>query len=275
MLSSSLSRRGRSAPRFAARMLLPVAAAFARSLSRADGRTSGDRPRDDPRADAKSADARRRRGRRAAGHSAACRNCARRRGRDANSRSPRSSRFCHGFESPRSDHDRTVAKILARAAIGRATREFLVAAEFSLGDRPGTIAIARRPRAVRAIAARPVAVFAKTFAARRVGPLLAVAFPRRIGFLVAEFPVGERPAGRASSRSARAAYGRRDYSSGGRRAACTGASRRRTILARLERTLFTIVTAWRTARERPIASAGAAHRRNPGAADGHRLALAG
>src|SRR6266851_2913635 len=75
-------------------------------------------------------------------------------------------------------------EILARAAIPpvalairRAAREFLVAAKFSL----------------RTIAARPVAVLAKAFAARRVGSLLTAAFPRCIRFLVAEFPVSELP----------------------------------------------------------------------------------
>src|SRR5712691_709746 len=73
-------------------------------------------------------------------------------------------------------------EILARAAlppvalaIRRAAREFLVATEFSL----------------RTIAARPVAVLAKAFAARRVGSLLTAAFPRCIRFLVAEFLFGK------------------------------------------------------------------------------------
>jgi hypothetical protein len=55
----------------------------------------------------------------------------------------------------------------------------------------GTIAVAWRPRAVRAVSSRPVAVFSKTLAARRIGSFLTIAIPRRIRFLVAELLVGE------------------------------------------------------------------------------------
>ena len=163
-------------------MLLPVGAAFGPRLA-----TGTVEFRDDPRANAKSADAPRRRGRRATGQSAACRNCARRHGRDGNRarRDPRAS--ATALKSPRS-----AAKILARATVGRTARELLVAAKFSL--RPittGTIAIARRPGAKGPIATRTVAVFAKTFATRRIGPLLAATFARGIGLLVAKFPVGK------------------------------------------------------------------------------------
>ena len=189
---------------------------------------------------------------RGACRSAACRNCARRRGRDGNCAGidRRSSRFCHGLELPRSDRDRAVAKILARAAIGRTAREFLVAAKFSL--RPiatGAIAIARRPGAEGPIALRPVAVLAKTFAARRVGPLLAAAFARGIGLLVAEFPVGE-TRGRtgivAIARVALAIPARRTVVAieirtvTARRVRALLAA---TIFARLERTLFAIAAA--------------------------------
>ena len=195
MLSSSLSRRGRSSRRFAARMLLPVGAAFGRSVAVAIPALAGTvELRDDPRANAKTADARRRRGRRAACQSAACRNCARRRGRDGNRarRDPRASATALNRRDPTAIG--TIAKILARAAIGRTARELLVAAEFSLGPiATGTIAIARRPGAERPIATRTVAVFAKTFAARRIGPLLAATFARGIGLLVAKFPVGRTP----------------------------------------------------------------------------------
>ena len=194
--------------RFAARMLLPVGAAFAASARTVDrvGRSSAG----DPRANAKSADAPRRRGRRAAGQSAACRNCAHRRGRDGQSRSPRSSRFCHGLSTDRHRGRRT--KILARATIGRTARELLVTAKFSL--RPiatGAIAITRRPGAKRPIATRTVAVLAKAFATRRIGPLLAATFARGIGLPVAKLPVGRTPAGRRTSsrgRSSRLKFGR-------------------------------------------------------------------
>jgi hypothetical protein len=74
------------------------------------------------------------------------------------------------------------AKVLARTtvaavapAIRRAARELLVTAKFSL----------------RPIATRTVAVFTKTFATRRIGPLLATAFSRGIGLPVAKFPIGK------------------------------------------------------------------------------------
>src|SRR5205823_2840176 len=51
--------------------------------------------------------------------------------------------------------------------------------------------IARRAGAEGPIAPWTVAVLAKTFAARRIGPLLATAFSRGIGLLVAKFPIGE------------------------------------------------------------------------------------
>src|SRR5204863_9330272 len=82
------------------------------------------------------------------------------------------------------------AKIFARApialAVGRTARKFLVAAEFSLGP----IAIALRPCTIGTISPGAITLFAKTFAARRVGPLLTT-LARRIRFLLAEFPVGE------------------------------------------------------------------------------------
>ena len=92
------------------------------------------------------------------------------------------------------------AKILARASVtrvalaipGRAAREFLVAAEFSIGavaTRP--VAIARRPRTIGAISTGPVTVLAKALTARGVGPLLTSTLTRRIRPLVAEFLVGE------------------------------------------------------------------------------------
>ena len=88
---------------------------------------------------------------------------------------------------------RPIAEILARATVGGATGgELLGAAKFSLG----TIAVARRPRTVRAIAARPVAVLAETFAARGIGPLFTVAVARRVRLFIAEFSVG-RSRGRA------------------------------------------------------------------------------
>jgi hypothetical protein len=88
---------------------------------------------------------------------------------------------------------RTIAKILARAtipavaAISTATGEFAFAAKLPLGP----IAVARRSRAIGAIAARPVAILAKTFAARRVRALVAITPPRSVRLLVAELPVGK------------------------------------------------------------------------------------
>ena len=79
------------------------------------------------------------------------------------------------------------AEILARAPIRRAARKLLVAAEFS--RRP--ITVPRRPRTIRAVSPRPIAVLAETLATRGVGPLFAAAFPWRVRFLVAEFPVLE------------------------------------------------------------------------------------
>src|SRR3954451_5978288 len=69
---------------------------------------------------------------------------------------------------------RTAAIFLARPTFVAfsASRKFFVAAEFSLALR--SIAIAWRPGAVSAIASRPLAVFAKAFSARRVGPLVVV-----------------------------------------------------------------------------------------------------
>src|SRR5216683_5954590 len=82
---------------------------------------------------------------------------------------------------------RAAAEILARTTVGRAARKLLVAAEFSRGP----IAFPRRPRTIRAVSPRAVAVLAKTLAARGVGPLLAAAFPWRVRLLVAELPVLE------------------------------------------------------------------------------------
>jgi hypothetical protein len=153
------------------------------------------------------------------------------------------------------------AKILARATIRRAAREFLVAAKLSLRPittgaititrRPGikgpiaagTIAIARRPGTERPIATRTVAVFTKTFAARCVGPLLAAAFSWGIGLLVAKFPVG-RTSSRTgivaiTARRAVVAIEIRTITARFERALVATA----TIFTRLERTLFTIVTA--------------------------------
>ena len=104
----------------------------------------------------------------------------------ASSRGP-ASRFCHGLESPRSPgrwpRSRRSPKSLRGPRSGAPRENFLSPPNF------------RSPcaddRAVRTIALRPVAVFAKTFAARRVGPLLATAIARGIGLLVAEFPVGK------------------------------------------------------------------------------------
>src|SRR5438093_3333869 len=84
------------------------------------------------------------------------------------------------------------AKILAGATVGRTARKLLVTAKFSL--RPvatGAIAIARRPGTEGPIATRTVAVFTKTFATRHIAPLLAAAFSRGIGLLVAKFAIGK------------------------------------------------------------------------------------
>jgi hypothetical protein len=81
---------------------------------------------------------------------------------------------------------RTVAEVLARAAIRRAAGKFLVAAEFSFG----TIAIAwtsgKGP-----VGARTIAILAESFTTRRVRSLLTAFATRRIGPLVTEFLVGE------------------------------------------------------------------------------------
>ena len=199
-----------------------------------DGRISADRRWDDLHANGKSADVLRRRGRRGAGQSAACQNCARRHAAGRESRSPRSSRFCHGFESPRSrprsdGHQNSCA---GRDRVAPA-RELLVTAKFSLGPiTTGTIAIARRPGAEGPIAARTVAVFAKTFAARRIGPLLAATFSRGIGLPVAKFPVG-----RTSSRACIVAITARRT---------VVAIEIRTVAARLERTLLAAAIIART-----------------------------
>jgi len=147
--------------------------------------------------------------------------------------------------------------VLARAAIAavaiaiRSTaRELLVTAKFSL--RPiatGTIAIARRPGAIGPVATRTVAVFAKTFAARRIGSLLAATFSRGIRLPVAKFPVG-----RTSSRACIVAIPRVALAIPARRTVVAieirpiAARRVRAlfataIFARLERALFTIATA--------------------------------
>ncbi len=83
------------------------------------------------------------------------------------------------------------AKILAWSAVRRTARgKLLVAAEFPLRPIPTRpIAIARRARRIRAICSRAVAVLAETFAPRSIGPLRSAAFARRVGLLVAEFPV--------------------------------------------------------------------------------------
>src|SRR5216683_2333571 len=66
---------------------------------------------------------------------------------------------------------RAAAEILARTTVGRAARKLLVAAEFSRGP----IAFPRRPRTIRAVSPRAVAVLAKTLAARGVGALFTAA----------------------------------------------------------------------------------------------------
>src|SRR5437868_6865847 len=93
----------------------------------------------------------------------------------------------------------TVTKIFSRPpvaavalAIRSAARKLLVAAKFSL--RPiatRTIAIARRPGAIGPIAPRTITVFATAFTARRIGPLLATTFSRGIRLPLAKFPVGK------------------------------------------------------------------------------------
>src|SRR5207253_455746 len=73
----------------------------------------------------------------------------------------------------------TIAKILAWTTVGRARREFLVAAKFSVGPiATMTVALTRRSRAVRAIPPRPVIILAKTFTARGVRPLFAATVVR-------------------------------------------------------------------------------------------------
>ena len=99
-------------------------------------------------------------------------------------------RICHGCDPDRRpDQDGCQNPSAGRDPARRAMRTF-VAAKFPLH---AAIAIARRPRAEGTIATGPVAVFAETFAARRIRPLLAVAIARRIGLLVAEFLVLETP----------------------------------------------------------------------------------
>ncbi len=174
------------------------------------------RQMDDPRAGAKNADVHRRRGPLAACHneacrSAACRNFARRHETGANcGRHDRATKHrasatalirpargdrrnpCAGLDRQvRScdTQDRCCDPVARRAKTSCRRRTF------ALDDHrgsllPGTIAIARRPRAVRAVCSRTVTVVAETFAARCVGSLLA-ALPRRIRLLVAEFPVLE------------------------------------------------------------------------------------
>src|SRR5258708_35100244 len=137
-------------------------------------------------------------------------------------------------------------KILAGATItrvalaipGRAARgKLLVTAEFSL--RP--IAVARRPRAVRPIAARTIAVFSKTFATRRVGPLVAeLLFAKACGRTRIVAVAARRTVVAVEVRAVAARRVR----------ALVGA----TILARFERTLFTVATARWTAGKRPIAA---------------------
>jgi hypothetical protein len=142
---------------------------------------------------------------------------------------------------------RPAAKILARTPIRRATGEFLVAAKFSLGP----VTITRRTRAVRTIATRTVTVFAKTFAAWRMGSLFAVA--RRIRLLVTKLSVGG-SYGRAgvvalTTRRAVVAAEVRAV-----RARAVRALVAATVFARLERTFFTVATARRAGGKRPIAA---------------------
>ena len=168
-------------------------------------RGTGDLHAGDPRANAQTAGARRRRVPRAACRNAACRSCAfrnsgRRRGTDGrcarHDRPKKHRASATASNSPRSPGFAipvAVAEILARAAVRRAARrKFLVAAEFPLGPvTAGTVAIARRARRIGAISPRAVALLAKTFTARGVRPLLSAALAGRVGFLVAEFPVLE------------------------------------------------------------------------------------
>ena len=178
--------------RLAARMLLPVGDRAFGPVDRRGRSNFGRSLGDDPRANAKTADARRRRDRRAACRSAACRNCARRRGTDGNCvRTASRSRFCHGFgfAAISADDRQNPCAGRGRAAI-RAPRENFLSPP-NLRAIAGTIAVARRSRAIRPVATRTVAVLAETFAARRVGALLAAAVPRRIGPLVAELLLGE------------------------------------------------------------------------------------
>src|SRR5450631_2232438 len=152
------------------------------------------------------------------------------------------------------------AKILAWAAVAairRTARKFLVAAEFSLALR--TIAIARRPRTERAVSSRPVAIFPKTFAARRRGSLVAATVPWRIRLLVGEFPVGELPGRtRAGARGAVVLTRIRAIAARG-----IGTLLAATILARAKllarfRTIaawsIVPVETWRTIGKRPIAA---------------------
>ena len=253
-----------------------------------------DRISADLHANAKSADAPRRRGRRAARQSAACRNCAHRRGRDGTSRSPRSSRFCHGFGiAARSDGRQNPCADLGRARRARTSSRRQI---FSQADRHGDDRHRAAAGALRAIALRTVAVLAKTFAARRVGPLLAITFARRVRLFVAKLPVGEAP-GRArivaiTARRTVVAIEIRAVAARRERALFAA-----TIFARLERALCTVVTARREYayaamaitladdRSRLVAigrrgasprsrtadrRADAARRQNPGAADDHR-----
>ena len=257
--------------RFAARMLLPVGAAFGPSWR---GRSNfGPILARTRKARAFFAA----RGRRASDQIAACRNCARRRGRDGNRarRDPRASATAWNHRDP--DHDRPVAKIPARApivavalAIRSATRELLVAAKFSL--RPittGTVAIARRSGAIGPIATRTIAVFAKTFATRRIGPLLAATLPRRIGLPVAKFPVGETSSRTGvvaitarARRSSRLKFGRSPRGVYGR------LSPPRSSRGLNER--FSPSPPREDGQQRAGRRAGAARRQNPGAADDRR-----
>ena len=140
------------------------------------------------------------------------------------------SRFCHGLDSPRSGRDRGGSKILARTAIRRTAREFLVAAEFSLGTIAArTITIARRPRAVegRSLPCGNLRRAACRVASRR-RPL--AAYRARLS---PNFLSWKRPAGRASPRSPRA---------------CRGASRRHAAVRIIP------IEPLRTIAKRPIAA---------------------
>ncbi len=122
-----------------------------------------------------------------------------------------------------------IAEILARATVGSATGEFLVAAKFSL---------------------RPVA---ETFAARGIGPLFAITFARRIRLLVAELPVGK-PRGRAgvvAITARRAVVAVEVRAVAARRVRALVAA---TVFARFERTLLAVaVIAIESRRPRRIA----------------------